>query len=47
MPGKMTKGKVAPPKPKPAAKKKAVKPAKGLSKAMLAEQKRNKKNKPF
>lgn len=46
MPGKMYKSKVAPPKPKPAAKK-ATKPAKGLSKAMAAEQKKNKKNKPF
>lgn len=42
MPGK----KVAPPKPKPSAKKK-FKPAKGLPKAMAEEQKRNKKNKPF
>ena len=44
----MAAKKVAPPKPKPSMKKK-VKPPKGLSKAMQAEQERNKKrgNKPF
>lgn len=44
----MAAKKVAPPKPKPGAKKK-VKAPKGLSKAMQAEQDRNKKrgNRPF
>lgn len=49
MPGKMSKGKAMPAKggkPKP---KKMMKPARGLSKAMQAEQERNKKrgNRPF
>ena len=46
----MKYGKGGKPSPNPKATKKAVKasrPAKGLSKAMAAEQKKNKKNKPF